>query len=147
METETVFSASHPWFVADGTEKEKPVIFRGRQIPDQFVGDSSLGNVFIVDVEFDVTDSTGLPTQEQYKMIEEFERRCIDAIEARKLGVVAFVKTSNGVTRYFLYVSNVDAASNAMMDLGSANLNLGLTAGDDPDWTEYRAFLRGMRRN
>jgi hypothetical protein len=148
MKAEDVFTTSQSWFTAHGNEGGKPSMFRGRQILEAFVGDRSLPTLLVITIPFDATDLTGLPTEEQYKLIGEFERQCIDEIECKRLGLVAFIKTCNGLVRYFLYVRNAESAGSVLpqdIDATPASLNWELAAADDPDWHEYRAFLQGMK--
>jgi hypothetical protein len=147
MDGQTVFSISHPWLVAEGAESGKPSLFRGREIPIELVGDPTLPHLFVIAVAFDVADFTGLPTEAQYRMIADFESLYVDRLEAARIGVVTFIKTCNGVVRYFLYVADVDAASSLLVAPSAADLRVELAAAYDAEWREYRAFLRGARRD
>ena len=147
MDGQTVFSISHPWFTAEGEEGGKPAMFRGRQIPVEFIGDSALPHLFVIALAFDVVDFTGLPTEAQYKTIKDFESLYVDQVEDARIGIVAFIKTCNGVVQYFLYVSDEDAVSSLFVARSAADLRVELAAAYDPEWREYRSFLGGARRD
>ena len=147
VDTETIFSTSHPWFTAEQLVGDKPLMFRGRQIPDKFIGDSSLSNLLVISLSFDVTESTGLPSPAHYKMIDDLERQHFDPLEVAQLGIIAFIKTHDGLVQYFVYVSNVDAASDALEGISIASGHVELATAHDPNWNEYKAFLRGMHHN
>lgn len=142
MTPDPVFSIALSWFTAEGTEGDRICLFRGRNIPERYFGTQTLPYVFSIGYPFGATDATGLPTSAQYSMIEEFEDRYIAPIEQAQRGLIAFVKTTNGIVRYFLYVSNIDYVTDILTRVDS---DLELSAGEDRDWNEYRAFLRGMR--
>jgi len=125
-------------------EDGKPCMFRGREIPSGLVGDISLPHIFVIALPYPITDPTGLPTGAQYNEIEAFERRCIDRVEEDRLGILTFVRTFNGTIRYFLYVSDINVVSQAIeADVNSVGAHV--AAGDDSEWREFKAFLRGMR--
>jgi hypothetical protein len=142
MQRNTVFAEACRWFGAEGIEDGKPCLFRGKSIPDRFIGDSSLPYLLVITHPFEVADSTGLPTVAQYETIEDFERQYVDLIEARKVGILVFVKTANGAVRYFMYVSNVATVANMLY---ASPIQLELASREDRDWHEYRAFIAGLR--
>ena len=145
MKKNTIFSKPHPWFTAEGVEDEKPVMYRGRQIPRNFIGTPLLPAIFVISLHFDTSDVTGLPTRSQYETMGAFEKLCIDAIEMDRVGITAFIKTFNGMVRYFLYVSSVDAASNLVAMTNNVRIPMEFAGGEDPAWDEYKAFLKGVR--
>jgi hypothetical protein len=144
VQTDGIFEASRLWFEAEGVEHGKLAMFRGRQIPATFIGSRSLSILVVISVRFDATDETGLPTRAQYQEIDNFEREFIDHIEAQRLGLTAFIMTTNGTIKYFLYVSNIESISNALLGDNESGSRVELFAREDPNWDEYRAFLHGM---
>jgi hypothetical protein len=143
MNHKSISSSQYPWFTAETTQNGKPLLFRGRQIPEQLFGAPPLPIIFVVTYAFDMLDWSGLPEPAQYELIGDFERKYMDAIECRGHGLLAFVITGNGIVRYHLYTANIDDASDVFADC-ELTKNLEITAGDDPHWEEYRSFLQGM---
>lgn len=138
------FARSWPWFAAEGTIDGKPSLFRGRQSPSEFIGNSAFPFLFVITYSYDSSDETGLPSESQYADISSFERQYLDPLEEKGCWIIAFIKTWNGRVQYFLYVSEVQVAAEAFEDFSV--FPLGLASASDPEWREYRAFLRGSQR-
>lgn len=113
---------------------------------DSLIGAPEFPHIFVITRQYEVTDFTGLPTSADYQELGKFETRCIDRIETLQLGIVTFIETFDGIVRYFLYVSDVVAATNALNDANASHMHLELATAHDPHWNEYRAFLRGTQR-
>jgi hypothetical protein len=146
MANQRIFLTAWTWFTSEGFINGKPSLYRGRQIPPQLIGDPSLPKLCVIDYSFPMTDDGGLPTTNQYAEIGEFERRFIDKLEAAQVGILAFVRTHNGNVRYFTYVSSAETAAQILTDMELCSPQpIELAAKDDPDWNEYRVFLRGAQ--
>jgi hypothetical protein len=132
------------WFLAEGSEDDLPVIYRGKQVSDDFVGDASLANLLVARLIFAEPRNDGFPTEHGYESVNEFEARYIDLVESQRLGILVFTKTWNGAIAYFLYVGDVDAVAEILAQFHAEGARLELSAADDPEWSEYKSFVAGV---
>jgi hypothetical protein len=121
-------------------DHDKIAMYRARKIPSRFVADPTLPHIVVISHAYGLSDNTGLPSASQYEAIGQFEAETLDKIEASELGVIAFIRTCDGIVRYFVYVSDVDQVTSMLFE--TTNTRFEVAAGDDPEWKEYKAFCR-----
>ena len=132
------------WFTATAATEAKPVMYRGRHMSPTASGRELLPNLLVVDLTYSPIDEIGLPTDEQYLRIGQFEDECLDPLERDRLGLLAFVRTCDGVVQYFVYVQSVDIVVSAIDNRNAGRHEVTFASDTDPNWTEYARFLAGM---
>ena len=135
---------SYPWFTAEGTDRGKPVLYRGREFPQDNVDRPEFPCLLVMSVRYPCFDWTGLPTREQYDELARFEQQ-LDSLESTGGGVIAFIRTSNGLVDYYLYVGDSQVAADILGDHFLFGVELEFASADDPQWNKYKAFLAGTR--
>ena len=136
---------SDMWFTAQGGTAETPVMYRGRESRSIPKNREEFPHLIVVDICYTPIDSLGLPSSEQYAAIARFEEQCIDPLEERHIGLLSFVRTFNGVVRYFLYVRNVEEVADTLARNETGDFSLSLATKLDPEWSEYQRFLVGTK--
>jgi Family of unknown function (DUF695) len=144
MSKPSVFDEAKSWFTARGSDGQRPIMYRGRQISPSVRGRELLPHLLVVDLLYVSNDDIGLPTEAQYLHISRFEKQCLDPLEQDQIGFISFVRTFNGVVQYFMYVQSVEGASHAISEYSSGRYDITMAADDDPKWDEYYRFLAGM---
>jgi hypothetical protein len=127
-----------PWFSAEGQLNDMPLLIRGRDIPLDSNEVSQFPNRVVLDVHFEVSDASGLPSEEHYRLLEEFETRTLDSVEASGEGLAVLVRTHNGTIRYLLYGRDSDAIAETARSALPNNFSIEISSSLDPLWSQYR---------
>ncbi len=131
------------WTIAENTNSDSPTVLRFRPNLERFIGDERYPRRLIIAWSYEATNSSGMPTNEQTKKLQEFEDALIASLDPERLAILAFVFTTKGTREWHFYISSVDQVgpkiNEALAD--KPGLPIELEAVDDPDWSELSAVL------
>lgn len=131
------------WFGAEGVQDGQVLLTRGRY-PNGLIGKISMyPELLSVELGYQASDEIGLPTSEQYKILEKFELEAIDPIES-KSGALALVKTTAGIVRYCIYVSSIDHVVQMVSAANHFPFKLSFAMEHDPEWQIYFSTLSAI---
>lgn len=84
-------------------------------------------------------DSTGMPTDTEAEVIDQFMALACDALERSQTAVLTAIYTGAKLVRYMFYATQAQALTGCLQPLLNVSKSLPLRIGatEDPEWKEY----------
>jgi len=135
------------WTTAEGRKSGRPMLLRFRPGLKSFLGDPRFSRRLQITWVFGDHNSSGMPSGEDSEAMGPLEDRLVEALEAEKAGILAFVHTYGGTRQWHFYISesaDLGAVINdALAEL--PRLPISLEVEDDPEWREMAKVLGAVR--
>ena len=130
--------AEERWHLVEAKRDDgDAVMFRIRELEP----DPTLARIFVVELPFETTEMSKLPSATAYRRLQAFEEQwLVPAAHALGWQFVG-VRTEDG--SYFLYLYGNGEPHDMIARLSPFDAALGFYDEDDPTWREY-ATLRGL---
>lgn len=131
------------WRIAEGTSRNTPITLRYRPSLKAFLGDKRYPKSFTITWEYEVQNSSGMPSDEQSDELKVFEDLLIQALDPDRIAVLSFILTSAGQRKWYFYIKDVQEVGKRINDALSdkPGLPISLTVDNDPDWSELKKVL------
>ncbi|MDQ8195346.1 DUF695 domain-containing protein [Coraliomargarita sp. SDUM461004] len=144
-----VAANSDAWSIAKGKDPNNPSVLRFRPSLQHFLADANYPRRLTIVWTFEVTDSSGMPSDTQSADMKVFEDRLLEALDPDLAAILAFVYTTRGTREWHFYLSDVNEVGIRINQaLASVpKLPIQLNVEDDPNWDELRqVFLTCARQ-
>lgn len=135
---------SHPagdqWSVAEGCDGDMPLVFRVREIPDDF-NRSGYPHLIAIQWKYQAIGQ-GMPNPKTLKQMERMEELLLKHIEEPQIGVLTVIVTGNGLRELQWYARSPEAMMAGLNQaLGKLpKLPIEISGEEDPEWQAYENF-------
>ena len=141
-----VAANSDAWNIAKGKNPESPNVLRFRPSLKAFLGDENYPRRLTIIWKFEPADASGMPTDTQSLDMKDFEDLLLEALDADRLAILAFVYTTNGTREWHFYFSDVSELgiriNKALASVPKLPIELNVV--DDPNWDELRQIFQQL---
>ncbi len=130
------------WAGAESQHDNHLLLIRFREIPETFPRSiyPQRINVFWEMVE---TDENGLPTENEFRRLETFEDRLVNAIERDAQSILVAALSCNGEKEFVLYTTDVSGFMERLTNMPQEKERYPITIQkyDDPAWSYFEAVV------
>lgn len=130
------------WFIAQGEDEGKPLIFRVRQERPEGISTDKYQHLLIVSWNYEPWNETGMPAQDQVTEMQFLENLLRAALEGPKQSFLTVVVTGNGV-RELQWYSRDRAETMALVNKALSNHDpfpIQFIFQEDKAWEAYERF-------
>ena len=130
------------WLGAEGDYDGHALLIRLRQLPEDFPT-SRYPLRLNVTWTMSEPDENGLPGDEEWKGLVEFEDRLVDAVENDEHSILVGILTCNGQREFIFYTADVTGFVERLTDMPQEEERYPITieAYDDSEWSYYQAVM------
>lgn len=133
------------YFMAEGEEDGKPLIFRSlHHIPSGII-ESDYPNLVTISWYYEPENESGMPDTETNNIQIELEE-ALEALDSPGVSLLMLVVTGNGRKEWHWYVLDVDAWINKLNELLAdyPPFPIQIENHYQPDWALYHTFISGV---
>lgn len=138
---------SDAWNLAEGESKGRPRLIRYRPNLEEHLGDSRYPRRLIITWNYEVTNTSGMPSDQETEQMRSFEEALDSVLDPERLAILAFIYTHDGLRRWHYCLADVGTVGQRINEALSdrPRLPINLAVEDDPDWDELRLVFEGCR--
>jgi len=137
------------WFNSEGEYEGMIGLIRGRDKLFNFIESGIYNDRLEIEWKYNSPDNTGLPTDQDFELMSNFEDVLIENFEHDLHSVLSFVYTWNNSKTWFWYTKSVhdfgERLNNALTDFDT--LPIKIKRIHDPGWNEYLDMAQGCGLN
>jgi hypothetical protein len=132
------------WNNAEGQSEALPIMLRYRPNLKDFLGDTRYPRLLKIYWDYEQTNTSGLPSDEQSNQMREFEDLIQSELDPERVAILAFIRTHSGTRQWNYYVGDTALLSQRINKAlnGLPVLPIELQVQDDPNWEELRALIQ-----
>ena len=134
------------WFLAEGEIEGQPSLMRGRKDLDALANPGSHPIRLVVTWYCEDPEPTGLPSEDDFEKVTEFEVALSSTLEDSGVAFCAFVFSYDGTVEFNYYASDLEETVKVLeAKFGEEpKLPIKLAAEEEPDWADYRAIIEDI---
>lgn len=131
------------WNNAKGNSGGLPVLFRYRPTLAAFLGDSRYSRRLVIAWHYPITNSSGLPSDDQSDEMRLFEDLLQSHLDSDGSAILAYIRTHSGTRHWNYYISDAQILSKRINEAlaNQPKFPIELEVEDDPGWTGMRKLL------
>lgn len=127
-----------PWNIAESDSEGSPRVIRYRTDLEPFIGHHEYCQRLVIVWEYDIDNTSGLPSSELSDEMREFEDKLVPELDKGRLAILAFVYTHEGIREWHFYIRDLhtlaDKINVSLKDL--PKLPITIQVEDDPEWEQ-----------
>ena len=130
------------WVVAEGDYDGRPVLIRLRELPKEFPA-SKYPDRLNVTWTMSEVDENGLPTENEFSRLSDFEDRLIDAVEPDEQSILVGALTCNAEKEFIFQTANASEFLKRLTNMPQEKdrYPIKIERYEDPDWSYFKAVM------